>query len=465
MTTPDIPRPESASGAPALEPSTAPQPAHPSLGTVAAIVYLFGFVSACSSVVTRVNYESARAQLFLCAIMATLLVIIKFVLGRIARQNQRSSLPVAIPVAALTAAAILFWVINDWLTWKIMCLGGRLPLSTLTEDITGLYLLALLGPVVAACAIAVLLVLARFWEKAMARIAGFSAIAATVLLAIFVVVGGVRAVARPGFFRYVEGLENAGSIASPGIAVPSISGKHRIPGPPKEHRKTIGDLTVIQSCVAEGCRVALMNGPDATTALGEIAAAAPHQSWSDDLEMLRDRREGVVYLRSEQYCPAIREFRYVGDGWKPSFFYSPAIAARTSAPWHWLAGGAAGLVIALLGWSARHRALRRRRELQSAISGVLSADGWVTLDDGRTMRVEPPNRTPSGPVLVLGGTPSRRAYRDNAPLAASDIVTGTRAENADTLELEVRWQAAIMLSVACLAAAPLVAAAIEGLIF
>ncbi len=94
----------------------------------------------------------------------------------------------------------------------------------------------------------------------------------------------------------------------------------------------------------------------------------------------------------------------------------------------------------------------------------MRADGWVSFPDGPAVRVEGLTSVPPGPVLAPERTSNGGPYRD-ASLLAENLVAGTHAEHAAATQWEVLRHEATVLAIASLAAAPLVAAGLVGLVW
>jgi hypothetical protein len=95
---------------------------------------------------------------------------------------------------------------------------------------------------------------------------------------------------------------------------------------------------------------------------------------------------------------------------------------------------------------------------------MLGGDGWISFGGDATMRVDRELGLPEGHVLVMDGTSGSAPYRDGGRLGDREVVAGTHAEHAEATARELLDYDAAVSAVACLAAAPLVAAAMVGLV-
>lgn len=304
-------------------------------------------------------------------------------------------------------------------------------------------------------------------------------LAATGLCALLVVLGGIRALARPSVDMELRRLKEATeTLPPPGVPrdidVRDSRGRPLQPktilepGPSGVRRTAFGDLTVLQDCEPAGCRIGIVDNvypgaaPDAPRSSPAVAEPAPFQRWDESLLLTRDRETGTLYLRPK-HGKVRAELHRVEGKWAPAGFAARDIARRSAPPRSWFLAALLGLaVVAAL--QLRGRAARRREAaLETAGAGVLGEDGWIQLDGGATGRLDGQARLPPGPVVVLGSRASDSAYRDRL-FPARDVLPGTLAEHREAALLgRIRADAAI-LAAAFLSAAPLAAAIPVGLV-
>jgi hypothetical protein len=257
-----------------------------------------------------------------------------------------------------------------------------------------------------------------FWLVSWKRRTGLLRLAgvlATTLLAALSLLGVVRSATRPSPERYLAGLM-AGSTTpdppQPGVRVFATR------TPPEETRRVVGDLVVVSRCGNfESCDLGVF-ARESPPAAGDSAnlpfRVATRSEFevtrlSPDLVLVRAAWQESRFYRSPVVHDAL--FRRHGERWS----LSPdedLVAGKAGPPRSWVAGGLVGLALAIAAWRRHTQALRR----------------WRTL-----------------------------ARAEDAGPPAPEVGPGS-----DTEEL-TRWEA-WALAISCLAAAPLAAAAMAGLL-
>ncbi len=236
---------------------------------------------------------------------------------------------------------------------------------------------------------------------------------------------------------------------------------------PQEFRVVVDQVTVVRACNFDGCRIGLVSETDGPFSFVDVPEDAPWQSIGENMEMVRAPGEPLIYLRCTGHWGRLEggrtcdladhplAFEHVNGRWRSTTDPVVSKSVRRAHPGNLVAVGFLGVVFAFVGWIARFRAAHRRGATQGAIPGLLDRDGWVTIDDVAVLRVDGGLTLPAGPVLVRrDGTES--SYRDVAKVAAKDLIAGTHADWAEAAERDVeRWEAAI-LTITCLAIAPLI---------
>lgn len=258
-----------------------------------------------------------------------------------------------------------------------------------------------------------------FWLtkwQARAGVLRYGGVLATSLLAALSLLGAVRAVTRPTVEWQLMGMMSRSETPSP------PPGCRRSVGGSTPRQDTVraeGDLVVLSRCVAfASCSIGVF-ASDSRPAAGERAdlpftvpdcSALEVTRLSPDLVLLR-----AAFQESRFYDSAVTQdalFRRRGDRWVISYD-EDLVAGKAGPPRSWVACGMVGLALAIAAWRRRAQARRRWRSQEHA---------------------EPPQ-----------------------PFSA-DIVSGPDAEEI------TRWEA-WALAISCLAAAPLAAAAMAGLVF
>ncbi|MEZ4301412.1 MAG: hypothetical protein R3B70_41140 [Polyangiaceae bacterium] len=175
-------------------------------------------------------------------------------------------------------------------------------------------------------------------------------------------------------------------------------------GPHGERESVIGGVRVSQSCASEGCRLDLAEDSETVRPHRSFSAASPLQRWDEALRFVRDPSGKTLFLDKPD---PTRELRLTEGRFISVSFSAADIAVVTSppSPWKWAGFGGLAVVVAI-------HALRRWR---SARGRPLSVDQTATSE-------------------------------------------------AEELRLSVLRLDAAAACVACLAAAPLIGAAMAGLL-
>ncbi len=244
------------------------------------------------------------------------------------------------------------------------------------------------------------------------------------------------------------------------------------PGPEGFRVFSIGDQWILQLCQSDGCWIEIAPSAEDLDARPENKALqpilswisalrnAPLQRWNEALRFTVDPGGSVLFLDKPD---PHREFHLVEGRWEAVEFSARRIAARTSAPSAWLWTALAGLGLVGILYAVRRRVSSRRRVLEAARPGTLGEDGRVTFEDGAIVRVDPPPSLAPGPVLVLRDL-SGSTYRQNDVLSRKDIRAGSLGEHLAKLRFDLLRCEAAIVAVACLTAAPLLGAALVGLV-
>jgi len=336
--------------------------------------------------------------------------------------------------------------------------------------------------------------LSRFRGARIAPTARGGAFLGTALLGGLVAVSGFRLADRPGLDEYLMGVEHIASLGPLGERVmpgPPFGPEEYTPGIPGERRDPVGAVTLIRVCEEDGCRIGLVDAPEARIS-PEILAGGPIQYWGEYFDLLKDRRRGVIYSgHLGQECAGsghfylinlnkllgappssgrlgglpciVAEFEHVDGQWLPRNFDVANVARGAHPPLEWVLVGGVGLLLVAALWVGRVRAVRRDHWLATARAGNIGADGWVSLKSSPPMRMDPALDVPPGPVLVLGNI-AATAYRDQQALSAKDVLSGALAEHKERAAFHLLRYDTAIVAVAFLAAAPLAAAAMVGLV-
>ncbi|MBK8259599.1 MAG: hypothetical protein IPK82_43955 [Polyangiaceae bacterium] len=202
-----------------------------------------------------------------------------------------------------------------------------------------------------------------------------------IALAVLCVLGLWRSVRFDSIWQYNTDLhENLLKIPPPGIkkiypglgwggrSAPELDRVEYEPGPDGQRTTLINDVKVFQSCATQGCRLILgarwANVPDAN-AFGEDV---PLQGWGEEIRITRNGAGSTLFVGRVR-----GEFRLVDGYWKAFPFSPERVAARSSMPSLWLGAGWIGLVLVGLLRLLRRRLAADERRLQNARSTVLDS--------------------------------------------------------------------------------------------
>lgn len=236
----------------------------------------------------------------------------------------------------------------------------------------------------------------------------------TMVLAALSLVGVVRSATRPSVERYLGDLMAGSKAPFPPHACSRFL-KPRTP--PEETRRAVDDIVVVYHCATyEDCHLGVFSGdpPPGAAARVDLPFMIPTCSdfevtrLSPDLVLVR-----AAWQESRAYdSPVVRDalFRRRGDRWVISS-NEDLVAGKASPPCSWVTCGVVGLALAIAAWRRRSQVLRRLRSTE-------------------------------------------HAEQTKSPFP--DVVSSTDGEI-------IRWEA-WALAISCLAAAPLAAAAMAGLV-
>jgi hypothetical protein len=154
-------------------------------------------------------------------------------------------------------------------------------------------------------------------------------------------------------------------------------------------------------------------------------------------------------------------FAEVGGELTPTSVTTRDVAVAAAPPRGWLVGGFLGLVIAATLSMRRRRERALLTQLLAARTGHRTPTGWVEIDDGTSPFRD--DKLPVGPVTILGLDINTAAYRGGAPAPA--VLAGAREALVFAARERVSSFEAMTLGVLCLLVAPLVSAALLGLLF
>jgi len=224
------------------------------------------------------------------------------------------------------------------------------------------------------------------------------------------------------------------------------------------YRDRVGgfDLEIERVCTGDACGFSLLR---AGTANPDVEHPGGYHSGgalrSDEIRLKRDEAHDL-WIASAGSTVA-----YQGSALKLTDVQVRDVGDHLSPPRGWMAGAAAGLLLASLFQCLRCRAAARRDRLTAARAGVVGEGGWIAFDDDAPpLRAAPDLGLSPGPVLVLGHQPQKApegAYRGEAPLGPGAVIAGDRAELLARVRGDLAALDALTLAAATLTAAPLVA--------
>ncbi len=218
-------------------------------------------------------------------------------------------------------------------------------------------------------------------------------------------------------------------------------------------------------CYAGYCDVRLFR--KSTPVAKALRGDRYQQHWfgqDEQLEVRLDTLRGIWIIKGKSALVAF-------DGYtlKPRAIHRAHIASglAPSSSWLGLAWGGVALALALL-W-LRTAAVRRLDTIGHAQQASLGANGWLLrpdglaparLDDDARCALEP------GPVLLMGPVHSRinTYYRAHSEVGAAALCPGPRDHAVEQQQKRIEWLELGVLVTLAISHAPLVAAAVAGLL-
>jgi hypothetical protein len=238
----------------------------------------------------------------------------------------------------------------------------------------------------------------------------------------------------------------------------------------------VADLILRRQCSRDGCDVLLFRpSPDDPRTVSDRVRSDEHVPGET---MITVRRDAAHALWVVDYTfpggfytdgPPAPTRSWLDDGRniRPKNIDVARVSDRLAPPRGWIVSAAAayGVAAALLG--LRRRRARVLQQLVAGREGVLEASGLVRFPDGEPpVRIAPGQSVAEGPVVVLAGPLAQGggAYRADGIPAGARVLCGPR-EPRLTVEREgLAKLDALALALCALAGAPLLAAAIVGLV-
>jgi hypothetical protein len=388
--------------------------------------------------------SDARAAFSSTLLAAALVLAAKGVVDGLASWARAPLMPVATSVGVLVAVGMRCWLSSvvpaapfapvdtkgmlfTWGTWDTE--------STSLMNLLGVtFIVCIIPPT---CALVVFLaacVLSKLKHAFVARLMlGSGATAFVMLLGLTVAAaGGARM--NPTFDRQIADpsartirLRLAGitRLFSPGHGADLGDPRNQ----PKLHRNPVGDLTVVHACDALGlCKVGILNGGDSSGLVSVSQVNAPVVRDDAEFAVLRYAPDVVLINATwkegetdplHYYYAA---FRRVDDRWQAVQYPPKVVTQYTRAPRAWIYCGVFGSALCFLLWGARLLFLHRDRSIVSP----------------------------------------RSSAKDNSAVGYRDIFEVKSIDRPGNHVLLAQLDATI-LSVACLAASPLAAAALVGI--
>lgn len=312
------------------------------------------------------------------------------------------------------------------------------------------------------------------------RTATFSLGLAVLSSAVFGVIfalAAARAASLPGVDHYESDLRHI-PFDAPGVLQNPATVGHReaglyptsqgyqeppryLPGPLGQDRSQSGGLTIVRSCAEEGCRLRISEvdpSPGEDTAQGGLLL-----EWGASRDLLVDEPGGAVYVR-RGLGEMDRLFVRVDGTWVMRDHDARQVARRTSVPVAWLFTSGALLLVMAIQWSRRRALVGDRRRLDTARGGTLAPDGTIVFEDSPPLRLEGAVGV-TGPVTVFFDSRRREGALPGLGAVPSDSVLPWEiACLRETAALRVTCHDAGILAVASLGVAPLIGAAIAGLV-
>lgn len=343
---------------------------------------LFGLLCVAAVLVSVVSTEIAPPPPFV-VVCGALILGAKVVLDRASTRARAPFLPVATSIAVTFIAALLAAHQWDLVATQIDQLHHTRHLAV-GEHLYGqgrasfLFLGALpLTGMVGLTAGTALTRLARSsrFARGVGALAAFSSLSWMSLVALSL----VRVASRPSFEDYLVNLEMVGSVAPPGVVTSFryVSGPTPAewgPGAIGIRRQDIGGLTVVQQCEASGCRLGVADRTGPEPEPSDLA----FQPWNTSVWLARDRVTDTLFVLrghgASREKRAVAELHHRDGRWVAEPFDRDHIASRSRPPLSWILGSAAGLLLLLPWVAARLWGERRRREPEQARQGTSGAD-------------------------------------------------------------------------------------------
>ncbi|MBK8259602.1 MAG: hypothetical protein IPK82_43970 [Polyangiaceae bacterium] len=220
---------------------------------------------------------------------------------------------------------------------------------------------------------------------------------------------------------------------------------------------TVGEVKVFQLCAKEGCRLIFGASDAVPPDHSAFDSTALLQRWSEAVQIVLDPKKEFLF-----FSPGWEEFHLESGYWKRVPFSAKRIAARTSAPNAYFWVSVPGLVLVGFLLLLRRRLAADERRLQNARAAVLGWDGEITFDDGTTGRIA--GKVPFfGPIAVVAPTKGS-AYRSKLELLPADVRSGKVEDLLAQAHLNLAKYDAAVVATAWFGAAPMVAAAMIGLL-
>jgi hypothetical protein len=310
-------------------------------------------------------------------------------------------------------------------------------------------------------------VLARSKVVSSARLRS-EALLAVGLALVMVTAGLVRAVRSPAIDRYVPSLTRLGVIPSePTVTRGGDASSSESSSEYADH--SFGAVTVRRFVFRHRGQCALL------VAQGDAALPRTLASQNDQLtncesrEVRIDARRGLVTLSQSLSWGDLETTGYGRDRVTPVRGDAASMGHLREAftiPRAWLGTSAVMLVVAIGFLSQSIAAKRALRDRAGWRQATLGADGMISLEGVRVPVPYGAMLVP-GPVVLLR-TPSSQTgapFRDGvSTLERDEIIGGTLADYVGAREASVDASRACAIAASLLSAAPLVAAAIEGLL-
>ncbi len=210
-------------------------------------------------------------------------------------------------------------------------------------------------------------------------------------------------------------------------------------------------LSLHRVCSKSACRFAFRRVPTGTE---------PYSLGLGAITMTSDEREGLFYLSDGEHTLV-----FLAQNLQPLPGGVAQSSGRFTAPWSWLVGAGASLGLILVLQAFRRRAEAWAEVLAGASAGRVE-DGWVRFRDQRPDEQAPAGLPSGSRVIVLPGEhPHTDDYRSSHSLPEGDVLKGHQGLLLDKAWSNVAALDALSVSLAALAAAPLLVGLALGLLF